>query len=84
MCLALPGRIIAIDGETALVDYDGIKKEANISLIECEVGDFVLVHVGFAIQKVDEDSARQTYSLLDEADRRLSADGPKDGGGQDD
>lgn len=66
MCMAIPGRITAIDGENAVVDYKGIKKTANISLIECSVGDFVLVHVGFAIQKVDEIKARDTYSLLSE------------------
>ena len=66
MCLAIPGRITAINGETAVVDYGGVKKSANISLIDCRVGDFVLVHVGFAIQKVDEAKARQAYGLLSE------------------
>lgn len=74
MCLAIPGKILAIDGDTAVVDYEGLKKKANISFIDCDVGDYVLVHVGFAIQIVDEESARQTYSLLDEADRRLEED----------
>ena len=60
-----------IDGDSAIVDYDGIQKEANISLIVCDIGDYVLVHVGFAIQVVDEKSARQTYSLLDEIDERM-------------
>ena len=62
--MAIPGRIIEINGENAVVDYGGIKKSANISLIECEVGDYILVHVGFAIQKVDKEKARETYSLL--------------------
>lgn len=68
MCLAIPGRIIAIEGENATVDYGGIKKNANVSLIDCSIGDFVIVHVGFAIQKVDEDKARDTYNLLSELD----------------
>ncbi len=72
MCLAIPGKIVEIDGEEAVVDYDGIRKSANISLIDCNVGDYILVHVGFAIQVVDEESAHRTYSLFDEADRRLA------------
>ena len=74
MCLAIPGKIIKIEGDSAIVDYDGIQKEANISLIECSLGEYVLVHVGFAIQVIDEESARQTYSLLDEIDKRLEED----------
>lgn len=68
MCLAIPGRITAIEGDTAVIDYDGIRKKANISLIECDIDDYVLVHVGFAIQKVDEKRARETYRLLSELD----------------
>jgi len=67
MCLSLPGQIEKIDGETALIDYGGIKKEANISFLEdVHEGDFVLVHVGFAIEKVDEKQARGMYNLLAE------------------
>ena len=66
MCLALPGKIEKIDGEKAIIDYDGIKKEANVSFIDCKEGDYVLVHVGFAIEKIDEERARRAYSLLDE------------------
>lgn len=71
MCLAIPGKIVAIEGETAVIDYEGIQKKANISMIDCEVGDYVLVHVGFAIQKVDEESARESFSLLAEAAKNL-------------
>jgi len=67
MCLAIPGKIIEIKKEEniAIVDYGGLKKEANLSLVDAKIGDYVLVHVGFAIQKVDENIARETYSLLD-------------------
>jgi len=68
MCLAIPGKITKIDGEQATIDYDGVIKKANISLLDCAIGDFVLVHVGFAIEKIDEEKARQTYNLLYEAD----------------
>lgn len=68
MCLAIPGKIISIkkvDSDSiAIVDYGGLKKEANLSLVDASVGDYVLVHVGFAIEKVDEKKARETYSLL--------------------
>ena len=74
MCLAIPGKIISIENDNAIVDYNGIKKSANISFIDCKINDFVLVHVGFAIQVVDEESARKTYSLLDEAEERIQAE----------
>ncbi len=64
MCLALPGKIEKIEGENAVIDYGGIKKEANISFIDCKVGDYVLVHVGFAIEIVDKNKAEEMYNLL--------------------
>ncbi|RMF06135.1 HypC/HybG/HupF family hydrogenase formation chaperone [Candidatus Woesearchaeota archaeon] len=65
MCLAVPGKIVEINGEKALVDFGGVKREADISLLEApKVGDFVLVHVGFAIQKVDETKAKDSYSAI--------------------
>lgn len=66
MCLAIPGKIEKIDGENAVIDYGGIKKKANISFIKCNVGDYVLVHVGFAIEVVDTKKAKGMYSLLSE------------------
>lgn len=70
MCLAIPGKIVEISGKKAVVDFGGLKRKADISLIEeCAVNDFVLVHVGFAIQKVDEVTARETYRLLSEMNR---------------
>ncbi|MDA3856039.1 MAG: HypC/HybG/HupF family hydrogenase formation chaperone [Candidatus Woesearchaeota archaeon] len=64
MCLALPGKIEKINGENAIIDYGGIKKEANVSFIECKIGDYVLVHVGFAIEVVDKKQAEGMYNLL--------------------
>ena len=69
MCLAIPGKIDNIEGENATIDYDGIKKRANISLIDCKVGDYVLVHAGFAIEIIDEKKAREMYNLLHEANQ---------------
>jgi len=67
MCLAIPGKIIKINKEKneALVDYgDGTKRKANISFIEVFVNDYVLVHAGFAIQKIDQKEAEETLDLF--------------------
>jgi len=63
VCLAIPGKILEIDDKTkhAVVDYgDGTKRKVNISLVEVEIGDYVLVHAGFAIQVLDEKEALET------------------------
>ena len=64
MCLAFPGKIQSIDGTDAVVDYGDILKKANVSFIDCEAGDWILVHVGFAIEKVDATKAKEMYNLL--------------------
>jgi len=65
MCLAIPGKIIDLKNTTAKVDFNGIKRNADISLVEnVSEGDYVLVHVGFAIQKVDKEVAQESYRLL--------------------
>ncbi|MEK6971039.1 MAG: HypC/HybG/HupF family hydrogenase formation chaperone [archaeon] len=67
MCLAIPGKIVEIMGKHAQVDFGGVRRKADVSFIENPgVGDYVLVHVGFAIQKVDERIALETYRLLAE------------------
>ncbi len=69
MCLAIPGKIVDIDAEQerAVVDYgDGTKREANITLVEVRIGDYVLVHAGFAIQVLDEKDAKETLDLFRE------------------
>lgn len=67
MCLAVPARIMSIDGEEAVLDYGGVKRKANISMLsDVRVGDYVLVHVGYAISKMDEEEALETLKLWDE------------------
>jgi len=67
MCLAIPGKIIELQDTTAKVDFNGIKRKADTSLVkDVSEGDYVLVHVGFAIQKVDEEVAQESYRLLSE------------------
>lgn len=65
MCLAIPGKILEIDGEIAMADFNGIRKEVNVSLIDAAIGDYVVVHAGFAIEKTDEESAKEAYDYMD-------------------
>ena len=67
MCLALPMRITAIDGQLATIVAEGMQQRASIVLVpDAEVGDYVLVHAGYAISVIDELEADETYSLLAE------------------
>ncbi len=68
MCLAIPSKITQIDNEMATIDVDGVKRSASLMLLEdAAVGDYVIVHAGFAIKKLDEASAMETIRLLKEA-----------------
>jgi hydrogenase expression/formation protein HypC len=68
MCLAIPSKIVRIDSEMAVIDVDGIQREASLLLLEdVKVGDYVIVHAGFAIHKIDEAAAMETLDLLREA-----------------
>lgn len=75
MCLGIPGQVIAVlDREVgrATVDVSGVRREVNVALVDeptrpIEVGEWVLVHVGFALARIDEDDARTTLALLQEA-----------------
>jgi hydrogenase expression/formation protein HypC len=69
MCLAVPGKILSTSGEDALrmgvVSFGGAEKEANLAFVpEAKVGDYVLVHAGFAISVVDADEAAQTLEYF--------------------
>ncbi len=67
MCLAIPGRITSIDGSMAYVDFgEGTKREVNISLVDVKVGQYVIVHAGFAIEILDEEAAKETLKLWEE------------------
>lgn len=69
MCLAVPARIIELNGDEAVVDCIGNRVEAKTSLIpQAKLGDIVLVHAGFAITIVDEEEARKTWQLLADLD----------------
>jgi len=70
MCLAVPGKLLSVEGDDPAfrlgrVDFCGVKKTVNLAFTPDAVpGDFLLVHVGFALTRVDEDEARRTYQYL--------------------
>ena len=72
MCLAIPGKIVEIvdvENRIAKVDVGGVKRNINIGMLpenETHVGDYVLIHVGFAMSKVDEHEAQETLRILKE------------------
>lgn len=74
MCLAVPGKLVTIDGDdptfrTGKVNFGGIVKEINLSYVpEAVIGDHVLVHVGFALTVVDEEEAAKVFTYLKEMD----------------
>lgn len=68
MCIAIPSKIVKIENNIATIDVDGVKREASLLLLdEPKVGDYVIVHAGFAIHKIDEADALESLKLLREA-----------------
>ncbi|MFW9831777.1 MAG: HypC/HybG/HupF family hydrogenase formation chaperone [Candidatus Thorarchaeota archaeon] len=64
MCLAIPAQIVSIDGDTAIVDFGGVKRTVSIALVEkIEPGDYVIVHTGYVIQKMDRKEAEESLEL---------------------
>ena len=66
MCLAIPGKVVSVEGTIAVIDFGGVQRETNVSLVEVKPGDYVIVHAGFAIQTVDEIDALETIKLWEE------------------
>jgi len=67
VCLAIPGKIVSLDAaaQVATVDYGGgTQRQANVTLVEARLGDYVLVHAGFAIQVIEEREAKETLKLF--------------------
>jgi len=70
MCLAVPGKIVSIEGDDPIlrdgkVNFGGIVKRVNLSLVpEAKIGDYVIVHVGLALSIVDEEEAKQVFEFL--------------------
>jgi len=68
MCLAVPLKVISLKGGFALVESGGLKNKVNIQMLadNLKVGDYVMVHAGFAIAKIDCRAAKETLNLIDE------------------
>jgi hydrogenase expression/formation protein HypC len=67
MCLAIPAKVISVKREMAQVDFgEGVLREVNVTLVKARVGDYVLVHAGYAIQVIEEKEALETLQLWNE------------------
>ncbi len=67
MCLAVPARVLSIDGDFAQVDFGGASKKVCVTLIpDLEVGEYVIIHTGYAIEKMNEVEAKKTLALFEE------------------
>ena len=76
MCLAVPGKILSIEGDHARIEYTGsVVREANVSLVPAKVGAYVIVHAGFAIQLLNEEEAAETLAVWDEFLESSASDG---------
>jgi hydrogenase expression/formation protein HypC len=64
MCLAIPAKILEISGDIAKVDFGGVAREVNVSLVDVKKNDFVIVHAGFAIEVLDETEAVNTLKMF--------------------
>ncbi|MDF1590328.1 MAG: HypC/HybG/HupF family hydrogenase formation chaperone [Desulfobacterales bacterium] len=65
MCLAIPSKIVKIENNMGIIDVEGVTRETNLILIEdARVGDYVIVHAGFAIRKIDESEALESLKIL--------------------
>ena len=81
MCLAIPAKVLEVEGDRAKVDYGGVVREVNVSLIEKpQLGEYVIVHAGYAIQVMDAAEAEETLDLFrqilefeDAGDERIDA-----------
>ncbi|MBL0712955.1 MAG: HypC/HybG/HupF family hydrogenase formation chaperone [Desulfosarcina sp.] len=79
MCLAIPSKVIEISNNMGVIDVVGVRREASLLLLEDpRVGDWVIVHAGFAIQKIDEATAEESLRYLREAAQLLVDDDDPD------
>ncbi len=67
MCLAIPAKVVSVEGDEARVDFgEGVLRDVNVALVEARVGEYVLVHAGYAIQVLSEEEAVETLRLWNE------------------
>ncbi len=76
MCLGIPMQVKTIENEVAICEIDGVQREASLMMLDdVKIGDYVLIHAGFAIEKIDDDEAQLTLKALREAlDMGLTAE----------
>lgn len=75
MCLAIPGQIVELEGSAAVVSVGGVTRAASVMLLEeAAIGDWVLLHAGFAIERLDPDEAEKTLALFRELAEADAAD----------
>ena len=68
MCLGVPMQVKTIENEVAMCEIDGVQREASLMMLDdVKIGDYVLIHAGFAIEKIDDDEAQLTLKALPEA-----------------
>lgn len=76
MCLAIPSKVIKIEGDMGTIDVEGVIREASLLLLEdVEIGDYVIVHAGFALHKINESEAKETLKVLREAVEAVYGEG---------
>ena len=67
MCLAIPAKVIEVNGDSAKVDFGaGTTRDVNVSLVEAKVGEYVIVHAGYAIEVLDKKAAEETLAMWNE------------------
>lgn len=68
MCVGVPMKVVSIDGDDIVAEVDGVRRSASLMMLgdEVKVGDFLIIHAGFAISRLDEDEARETIRLMKE------------------
>ena len=76
MCLGVPGKVVAIDGLNATVDFFGVRKELRLDIVDepVQIGDYVLNHVGFAIRRIPPEEVQETLALFDAILKVAAAD----------
>jgi len=64
LCLAIPAKVLEINGQVAKVDFgEGVAREVNVMLVDAHVGEYVLVHAGYAIEKLDQKAAQESLDM---------------------
>lgn len=68
MCVGVPMQVVTIDGDNIVAEVDGVRRSASLMILgdEVKIGDFLIIHAGFAISKLDEEEARETIRMMKE------------------